>query len=322
MKTDFQEDYEGIKRQLNDFISELSCEKSYVLIDAKYEKDKKLPLYMEPSEEKALKTIIESDSFKNAIKDAKDKLGIDGYEDDHDFAYVNEADALEDLTQVVAVAQGKALPYGKYPSPTILGNEPDKSDEPANDEHEGLAELDLSDDECEKLIKDKGEDMWWVYAYLGEEGVKDLKASIKLVIDEALEKSGMPKTWFPYMVACLLGMDPLDYHIKVMGEHAKRLEVVNVERDFVDLRIFKGAKRVEYQDVWKAIEDYLSYNISPSLMRVEDEGDKLYNDKIHGVENSKLHADYKKTHISQNYNDIMSNTRKLIRQREAYKKIK
>lgn len=299
-KVEKQENYESIKNQLNNFISELSKKKGYVLLSSDYDnemypKDDKPNVFINKSEVNAFKTVITSDSFKNAIREAKEKLGIESG-DDHDFMFLNKKDALDTLTQVVAAGKGLADPYGEN--------------------------LELTDEEYEKLIAEKGEDMWWVYAGLGEGRAESLKNEIEAAVNEVLRKSGMPKSWFQYVVSCLLGTDFLNYHIKVDSEHAERIQVVNVEKDFIDLRIYKGIKKDEYYDCWKAIEDYLTHNVPAGLVRVENEGSKIYNDMTNGASNSQLRAEYRKTHKSQTREEITINTHKIIKTRTKYKKIK
>lgn len=299
-KVEKQENYESIKNQLNNFISELSKKKGYVLLSSDYDnemysKDDKPNVFINKSEVNAFKTVITSDSFKNAVQEAKEKLNIESG-DDHDFMFLNKKDALDTLTQVVAAEKGLADPYGEN--------------------------LELTDEEYEKLVAEKGEDMWWVYAGLGEERAESLKNEIEAVVNEVLRRSGMPKSWFQYVVSCLLGTDFLSYHIKVDSEHAERVQVVNVEKDFVDLRIYKGIKKDEYHDCWKAIEDYLTHNVPAGLVRVENEGSKIYNDMANGASNSQLRAEYRKTHKSQTREEITINTHKIIKTRTKYKKIK
>ena len=292
MAGDKQENYESIKNQLNDFISELSNKKSYVLIDAYSEEEKP---YLDKNEENAFNIIVKSDSFKTAIENAKVKLGIDSG-DDHDFMFLDKESALNTLLQVVAAARALADPYAEN--------------------------LELSDEEYEKLVAEKGEDVWWVYAGIGEERTKLLKKEIENTVDEVLKISGMPKTWFQYVASCLLGTDYFNFHIKVGGEHSERLKVVNIERDFVDLRIYKGTKKQEYCECWKAIEDYIKHNVPAGLVRVEDQNSKIYNDKVNGVDNSKLRAEYHRTHSAQTKEEITINTHKVIQSRKKYKKIK
>lgn len=292
MSDDKQENYESIKNQLNDFISELSNKKSYVLIDAYSEEEKP---YLDKNEENAFNIIVKSDSFKTAIENAKVKLGIDSG-DDHDFMFLDKESALNTLLQVVAAARALADPYAEN--------------------------LELSDEEYEKLVAEKGEDMWWIYAGLGEERAESLKNEIEAVVNEVLRKSGMPKSWFQYVVSCLLGTDFLNYHIKVNSEHTERARVINVEKDFIDLRIYKGIKKDEYYDCWKAIKDYLTHNIPAGLMRVEDESSKLYNDKINGVKTSKIQKNYHDNHPFSTELTTKRNSLKLIKSHAEYKNIK
>ena len=299
-KVEKQENYESIKNQLNNFISELSKKKGYVLLSSDYDnemysKDDKPNVFINKSEVNAFKTVITSNSFKNAIREAKEKLGIESG-DDHDFMFLNKKDALDTLTQVVAAGKGLADPYGEN--------------------------LELTDEEYEKLVAEKGEDMWWVYAGLGEERAESLKNEIEAVVNEVLRKSGMPKSWFQYVVSCLLGTDFLNYHIKVNSEHAERARVINVEKDFIDLRIYKGIKKDEYYDCWKAIKDYLTHNIPAGLMRVEDESSKLYNDKINGVKTSKIQKNYHDNHPFSTELTTKRNSLKLIKSHAEYKNIK
>lgn len=299
-KVEKQENYESIKSQLNNFISELSKKKGYVLLSSDYDnemysKDDKPNVFINKSEVNAFKTVITSNSFKNAIREAKEKLGIESG-DDHDFMFLNKKDSLDTLTQVVAAGKGLADPYGE--------------------------KLELSDEEYEKLVAEKGEDMWWIYAGLGEERAESLKNEIEAVVNEVLRKSGMPKSWFQYVVSCLLGTDFLNYHIKVNSEHAERARVINVEKDFIDLRIYKGIKKDEYYDCWKAIKDYLTHNIPAGLMRVEDESSKLYNDKINGVKTSKIQKNYHDNHPFSTELTTKRNSLKLIKSHAEYKNIK
>lgn len=174
----------------------------------------------------------------------------------------------------------------------------------------------------ERIYREKGEAYGNVYVQIGEKCAVDLEKEVEEEISKILSRCGIPKTYFSFVAASLLGYNYLDFQITAKSEHANRLKVINVERDFINLRIYKGTKKKEYCEIWEAIEDYLTHNVPVGLVRVEDEGSKLYNEKINGVKTSVIQKEYHEAHPSSLETTTQRNAIKLINKRSKYKTIK
>lgn len=278
------EDYESIKEQLNASILEISDKNEHELMaDSKSKKEKEI-----------IKFITKDSTFKSVIEEARNKLNLDA-DDEFDFAFNSSEEVIDTLVYVVAFYRGIAVPYSYK---------------------------DSYSEEEERVFKAKGEDYGVVFSQIGQEGVAKLEQEITNVINEVLIKCGVPKTWFTYIGACLLGESYLDFHVLVKSEHSKRLQVVNVERDFVDLRIWKGIKKDEYNDGWKALSDYLTHNVPLGLVRVEDEGTKLYNDILNGKKPAEVVNEYVAKRPRTSEDDAKRAAYRLVKYRRDYKKIK
>lgn len=276
------EDYESIKEQLNANILEISDKNEHELM-------------ADSKREKDIIEFITKDStFKSVIEEARNKLNLDA-DDAFPFAFNSSEEVIDTLVYVVAFCRGIAEPYFYKDS--------------------------YNEDE-ERVFKTKGEDYGVMFSQLGWGGIAKLEQEITSVINEILTKCGVPESWFTYIGACLLGESYLDFQVRVKSEHSKRLQVVNVERDFVDLRIWKGIKKDEYNDGWKALSDYLTHNVPLGLVRVEDEGTKLYNDKLNGKKTAEIVNEYvaKRPHTSED--DAKRAAYRLLKSRRKYKKIK
>ncbi len=276
------EDYEYIKEQLNAQILELSDEKEHEL------------MLNNEKEQNIVKLITKNNTFRNAVEAARAKLSI-CEDDDFPFTFGSREEVIDTLVYVVAFYRGIAEPY--------------------------LEKENYSDEE-ELIFKEKGEDYGTVFSQIGQKGVKKLEEEIIETINGIVAKCGLPQSWFTYAGACLLGDNWLEFQIFVKSEHAKRLQVVKVEREFVDLRIWKGIKKDEYNDGWKVLSDYLTHNIPLGLVRVEDEGTRFYNDRLNGKKTTEIIAEYMAQHPCTNEDDAKRALFRQLRLRRRYKNIK
>ncbi len=284
------ENYQSILKQLNKKILELANKNSHVLIDDN------------ANDIKTIKTIIEGNTFKNAIHRAKEKLEVDT-DDDFEFYFADRQTALDTLIYVVAIYRGMAVPYADY------------------DKTINLKEDNTLSDEEKEFLAEKDEEYVSVYYQIGKERMKKLEGEIVSEINSILTKCGMPQTQFQYIATCLLGDNYLNFHVNVLSEHAERLKVVDVQREFIDLRIYKGIEKKEYHDCWKAIEDYLTHNVPVGLVRVKNISSKLYNDKINNVKVSDIQAEYYQKHPASDEDGTRRNMLKMIKMQEKYKHI-
>lgn len=278
------ENYKSIKDQLNKNIEELASKKEHVLMDDE-EKDREI-----------LRIITESDTFTDAITSAKEKLVVASDDADFEFCIDSREKALDLMVYIVAISRGLADP------------DYHKSNHDTKEEKE--------------LYETKSTSYCDVYVQIGEECVKELEREITREINNILSKCGMPRTWFQYVAASLLGRNYLNFHICVQSEHAERLKVTDVKRGYIALKVYKGIKKEEYCDCWKAFEDYLTHNIPKGLVRVEDEGTKLYNEKINGVKTSVIQKSYRRSHPSSTEFTTQRNALKLVKKRQEYRTIK
>lgn len=277
-----EEKYESIKQQLNANIFKLASDNKRVLM----EDDKK--------DEDIIKLITKDETFVNEIKSAKNILVVNS-DDDLDFVFRNKKDALDTLVYVVAISRGLADPY--------------------------YVKEELNNEE-EKIYYEKGEAYGNVYVQIGKKCVTILEEEIKNEINRVLKRCGMPKTWFSFIAASLLGYNYLNFHISVESEHAERVKVVNVEREYIDLRIYKGINKKEYCDIWKVIEDYLTHNIPAGLIRVINEGTRLYNESVNGVKTSDIQKKYQQQHPCSDELTTRRNALKLLKRYRDYNNIR